>query len=78
MTSKNLHASTYKYSVVRKATGFSYLNHQGQTTTRHQSIGNGASFMLQLYMPLFSYITFSLIQLGFIVRGVLEPVCKKI
>lgn len=66
MIPKNLHASTFKYSVVRKARGFSYLYHQDQTTTRHQPIGNGPSFVLQLYKTLVSCITFSLVKLGFI------------
>lgn len=77
MIAESLHASTYKYSVVRKATGFLYLNYQGRATTRHQSMGNGASFMLLLYLPLVSYITFSLVKHGFIATWGLEAECKK-
>jgi len=72
MIPENLHASTYKYSVARKASGFLYLNHQGQPTARHQSIGNGALFMLQLCMPLVSCITFSLVRHEFIARWGME------
>lgn len=67
MIPENLHTSTYKYLVVGKASGFLYLNHQGQPTARQQSTESGTSFVLQLCVPLAICITF-IISLTWIYR----------